>query len=51
MISILSDIYDVFISIVAFTMTIGAIVWFIAIMIDNKQNDDFDKKYRESRRK
>jgi hypothetical protein len=51
MIEILADIYSVFMSMIVITMAIGAIVWFIAIIIDNKQNDDFDKKYRESRKK
>ena len=51
MIELLSDIYGVFMSMIVFTMVIGAIVWFIVIMIDNKQNDDFDKKYRNSRKK
>ena len=51
MIELLSDIYTVFMSMVVFTMTIGAIVWFIMIIIDRKQDDDFDKKYRESRDK
>jgi hypothetical protein len=51
MVDILADIYGVFMSMIVITMAIGAIVWFIAIIIDNKQNDDFDKKYRESRRK
>ena len=51
MIDILSDIYSVFMSMIVFTMTIGAIIWFIIIIIDRKQDDDFDKKYRESRKK
>ena len=51
MIDILADIYSVFMSMIVFTMTIGAIVWFIIIIIDRKQDDDFDKKYRESRKK
>jgi len=51
MVEILADIYGVFMSMIVFTMIIGAIVWFIAIIIDKKQNDDFDKKYRESRDK
>jgi preprotein translocase subunit YajC len=51
MIEILADIYNVFMSMIVFTMIIGAIVWFIAIIIDRKQEDDFDKKYRESRDK
>ena len=51
MIELLSDIYTVFMSMIVFTMTIGAIVWFIMIIIDRKQDDDFDKKYRDSRKK
>jgi len=51
MIDILADIYSVFMSMIVFTMTIGAIIWFIMIIIDRKQDDDFDKKYRESRKK
>ena len=51
MIELLSDIYSVFMSMIVFTMTIGAIIWFIMIIIDRKQDDDFDKKYRDSRKK
>ena len=51
MIELLSDIYTVFMSMIVFTMTIGAIIWFIMIIIDRKQDDDFDKKYRDSRKK
>ena len=51
MIELLSDLYPFIITWMSISMTIGAIVWFIAIIIDNKQNDDFDKKYRESRKK
>jgi len=51
MIDILADIYSVFMSMIVFTMTICAIVWFIMIIIDRKQDDDFDKKYRDSRKK
>ena len=51
MIELLSDIYSVFMSMIVFTMTICAIIWFIMIIIDRKQDDDFDKKYRDSRKK
>ena len=51
MIELLSDLYPFIITWMSISMTIGAIVWFIVIIIDRKQEDDFDKKYRESRRK
>jgi nitrogen fixation-related uncharacterized protein len=44
------DVYAVLASGIVISMIVAALFYWYAIHIDSKQYDDFDKKYRESRK-
>ncbi len=50
MIELLSDIYVMFITFVAFGFTIAALVIWVMLSIDKKQEESFDEKYRRTRK-
>ncbi len=50
MIELLSDIYAMFITFVAFGFTIAALVIWVMLSIDKKQEESFDDKYRRTRK-
>jgi hypothetical protein len=50
MIETLSDLYTVFITFIAFGLTVAAIVIWIMLSIDKKQGESFDDKYRRTRK-
>ena len=50
MIELLSDIYAMFITFVAFGFTIAALVIWVMLSIDKKQEESFDEKYRRTRK-
>jgi len=49
MINILENLYGIIMSGVCIAAIIAALFYWYAVHIDSKQQDDFDKKYRESR--
>ena len=49
MIITFKELYAVLASGIVISMIIAALFYWYMIYIDNKQTDDFDKKYRESR--
>jgi len=50
MIGMLSDLYAVFITFVAFGFTVAALVIWVMLSIDKKQEESFDEKYRRTRK-
>ena len=50
MIEMLSDLYAVFITFIAFGLTIAAIVIWVMLSVDKKQGENFDEKYRRTRK-
>lgn len=50
MIEMLFDLYDVFISFIAFGLTVAIIFIWIMLMINKKQEESFDEKYRRTRK-
>ena len=50
MIEIMEEIYKWIISGVGIAAVVAALLYWYAVYIDSKQYDDFDKKYRESRK-
>jgi hypothetical protein len=50
MIDILKDLYAILMSGVVISAVIGALFYWYAISIDINDKDDFDKKYRGSRK-
>jgi hypothetical protein len=50
MIEMLSDLYVMFMTFVAFGLTIAALVVWIMLMINKKQEESFDEKYRRTRK-
>jgi uncharacterized membrane protein YukC len=50
MIEVMAEIYRWILSGVCIAAVIAALFYWYAVYIDSKQQDDFDKKYRESRR-
>ena len=49
MIEFFKDLYAFLITGAGVTLLVGVLLYWYMIYIDNKQYDDFDKKYRESR--
>lgn len=50
MIETIASLYMFFISFVALSLTIAAIVIWIMLMINKKQEESFDEKYRRTRK-
>ena len=50
MIEMLSDLYGVFITFIAFGLTVAAIVIWVMLSINKKQEESFDEKYRRTRK-
>ncbi len=50
MVELLSDIYVMFMTFVAFGLTIAALVIWVMLMINKKQEESFDEKYRRTRK-
>jgi hypothetical protein len=51
MLETIKDIYDFFIVFFSWSLLIGVLFYWIVLLIDKKQQKDFDTKYRESRKK
>ena len=49
MIEFFRDAYAFLVTGAGVTLLVGVLLYWYMIYIDNKQYDDFDKKYRESR--
>lgn len=49
MIETLNNLYAFLITGAGVTLLVGVLLYWYMIYVDNKQIDDFDKKYRESR--
>jgi hypothetical protein len=49
MIETLNNLYAFLITGAGVTLLVGVLFYWYMIYMDNKQTDDFDKKYRESR--
>lgn len=50
MIEFFQDAYAFLVTGAGVTLLVGVLIYWCMIYIDNKQNEDFDKKYRESRK-
>jgi nitrogen fixation-related uncharacterized protein len=50
MIETLNNLYAFLVTGAGVTLLVGALLYWYAVHIDSKQYDDFDKKYRESRK-
>lgn len=50
MIETIASLYMFFISFVALSLTIAAIVVWLMLMINKKQEESFDEKYRRTRK-
>ncbi len=50
MLETIKDIYDYFITFVSVSLLIAVLFYWIVLLIDKKQQKDFDTKYRESRK-
>ena len=50
MVDMLSGIYAVFISFIAISFTIGCIILWVMLIINNRQEESFDEKYRRTRK-
>jgi hypothetical protein len=50
MIEMLSDLYAIFMTFVVFSLTVTALVVWIMLMINKKQEESFDDKYRRTRK-
>ena len=51
MYEIITDIYNYFITFMSISLLIAVLFYWIVLLIDKKQNKDFDTKYRETRKK
>jgi uncharacterized membrane protein SpoIIM required for sporulation len=49
MIEFFKELYAFLVTGAGVTLLVGALLYWYMIYTDNKQTDDFDKKYRESR--
>ena len=50
MVDNLLDVWQFFISFVALSMTIGCVIVWIMLMINRKEEESFDEKYRRTRK-
>jgi tetrahydromethanopterin S-methyltransferase subunit E len=50
MVDNLTDLWGFFISFVALSMTIGCIIVWIMLIINKKEEESFDEKYRRTRK-
>ena len=50
MYEIITDIYNYFITFMSISLLIAVLFYWIVLLIDKKQNKDFDTKYRETRK-
>jgi len=50
MLETIKDIYDYFITFASVSLLIAVLFYWIVLLIDKKQQKDFDTKYRESRK-
>jgi len=49
MLETIKEFYDFFITFVSLSLLIAVLFYWIVLLIDKKQEKDFDTKYRESR--
>ena len=50
MLETITGLYDYFITFVSVSLLIAVLFYWIVLLIDKKQNKDFDTKYRETRK-
>jgi len=50
MLETIKDFYDYFITFASVSLLIAVLFYWIVLLIDKKQQKDFDTKYRESRK-
>jgi hypothetical protein len=50
MVEMLNEFWGFFISFVALSMTIGCVIVWIMLIINNKKEESFDEKYRKTRK-
>jgi len=51
MLETITELYDFFITFVSVSLLIAVLFYWIVLLIDKRQQKDFDTKYRESRKK
>ena len=50
MYEIITDIYNYFITFMSISLLIAVLFYWIVLLIDKRQQKDFDTKYRETRK-
>lgn len=50
MLETIKDIYDFFITFVSVSLLIAVLFYWIVLLVEKRQQKDFDTKYRESRK-
>ena len=50
MVELLSDLYIIFITFIASGLTIAALIVWVMLSINKKQEESFDEKYRRTRK-
>ena len=50
MLETIKDFYDYFITFVSVSLLIAVLFYWIVLLIDKRQQKDFDTKYRETRK-
>ena len=50
MVDTLSELYGLFISFLAISLAIGCTIIWIVLIINNRQEESFDEKYRRTRK-
>jgi hypothetical protein len=51
MLETINELYDYFITFASLSLLLVALFYWIVLLINRKQEKDFDTKYRESRKK
>lgn len=51
MLETINELYDFFITFVSWSLLIAVLFYWIVLLVEKKQEKDFDTKYRESRKK
>jgi len=51
MLETINELYDFFITFVSWSLLIAVLFYWIVLLVEKRQEKDFDTKYRESRKK
>jgi len=51
MLETINELYDFFITFVSWSLLIAVLFYWIVLLVEKRQEKDFDTKYKESRKK